>query len=248
MRLISLFLILACFSSKVFAETITPATLPIDLSPQTLYQNAHIVVKVVVIILLVCSVITWSIFLFKGTQVVLAMKKMRLAKRLIHSDQSLQDALNITAKQSSYISLLAQQINQEIIASQHKFDRDLVSRTEYRLTNLIKQQTQKMRLGVSPLATIGSVAPFIGLFGTVWGIMNSFIGIAQTRSTDLYAVAPGIAEALFATALGLVAAIPAVIIYNIFVRYTQAYSEQLTYLASLLQVMLRRDIALQKGN
>ena len=248
MRFFSLFLVLFCMSNNIFAQEVISANLPIDLSPQTLYQNAHIVVKAVVIILLICSIITWTIFLFKGVQVFVAINQLRKDKKTIHSVQSVQDILSNPLNKVSYLFLLANQIDQEIHSSQHHFDQDFVSRTEYRLTNIIKQQTQKIRLGVSPLATIGSVAPFIGLFGTVWGIMNSFIGIAQTRSTDLYAVAPGIAEALFATALGLVAAIPAVIIYNIFIRYTHSYSEQLTYLASLLQLMLRREIALQKGN
>lgn len=136
-------------------------------------------------------------------------------------------------------------MNQEIIHSQSYFDEDIKARISYRLERQIKQLTMRMKQGISILATIGSVSPFIGLFGTVWGIMNSFIGIAQTRTTDLYAVAPGIAEALFATALGLVAAIPAVVIYNIFVRVIQHYSEQLNSITALLQLALRRDISLK---
>ncbi|MDR0810006.1 MAG: tonB-system energizer ExbB, partial [Gemmobacter sp.] len=108
------------------------------------------------------------------------------------------------------------------------------------------QALQRLRRGTGLLATIGATAPFVGLFGTVWGIMNAFIGIAETRTTNLAVVAPGIAEALLATALGLVAAIPAVVIYNHFARQIAAYRQALGDAAAAILRLLSRDIDLRK--
>lgn len=245
MKLNRLFCVLfVLFSVDSFANTAEIATMPLDLSPQTLYHNAHIVVKGVIWILIACSVITWTIFLFKGSQLIRALAQVK--KGLNQSKQMLHfSAIKNNLSNNHLLSQLSAEIEQEIAAISH-YDNDLISRIEYRLGYKIKQMNQKMRSGVSPLATIGAVAPFIGLFGTVWGIMNSFIGIAQTHSTDLYAVAPGIAEALFATALGLVAAIPAVIIYNLFIRYIQHYHDQLAYVSAKLQLAIRREIAQER--
>ncbi|MCY1507996.1 Biopolymer transport protein ExbB [compost metagenome] len=99
-----------------------------------------------------------------------------------------------------------------------------------------------MSKGTGPLATIGSTAPFVGLFGTVWGIMNSFIGIAKSQTTNLAVVAPGIAEALLATALGLVAAIPAVVIYNVFARSITGYKAQVADCSAQVLLLLSRDL------
>ena len=99
-----------------------------------------------------------------------------------------------------------------------------------------------MTQGIGLLASIGAVAPFVGLFGTVWGIMNSFIGIAVSQSTNLVTVAPGIAEALLATALGLVAAIPAVVIYNVLSRGINQYKAQLRAASAQVLLMLSRDL------
>ncbi|MGX3065549.1 tonB-system energizer ExbB [Ursidibacter arcticus] len=239
----SLFFILSLlFSLNSVANTVPTATLPLDLSPQTLYENAHIVVKAVIWILIICSIITWTIFIFKTTQIVSALAKIKKSIALISPNQSFIE-IKKNLRNQQKLNKLVDQIEQEINSSDNYYDRDLIERIEYRLLHQIKQMSQKMRYGISPLATIGSVAPFIGLFGTVWGIMNSFIGIAQTHTTDLYAVAPGIAEALFATALGLVAAIPAVIIYNLFIRYIQHYSDQLAYSSAILQLVIRREIS-----
>ncbi|WP_218214322.1 MotA/TolQ/ExbB proton channel family protein, partial [Ursidibacter maritimus] len=187
-------------------------------------------------------IITWTIFIFKSSQLISSLSKLKRAIKQINPNQSFIEIKESLIKESALNKLIVE-IEQEISSSYNSYDSDLIGRIEYRLTHKIKQMGKIMRYGISPLATISSVAPFIGLFGTVWGIMNSFIGIAQTHTTDLYAVAPGIAEALFATALGLVAAIPAVIIYNSFIRYIQHYNDQLAYSSATLQLVIRREIS-----
>ena len=111
-----------------------------------------------------------------------------------------------------------------------------------RFADLVRLETQTMRRGMGLLATIGSTAPFVGLFGTVWGIMNSFIGISKSQTTNLAVVAPGIAEALLATAVGLVAAIPAVIIYNHFSRATRSYGLLINRASGLVWRLLSREL------
>jgi biopolymer transport protein ExbB len=107
---------------------------------------------------------------------------------------------------------------------------------------IVRAESRRIRLGMGLLATIGATSPFVGLFGTVWGIMNSFIGISKSQTTNLAVVAPGIAEALLATALGLVAAIPAVIIYNHFARVTKGYVELVSRASGSAGRLLSRDL------
>ena len=115
-------------------------------------------------------------------------------------------------------------------------------RVSFRLERLVAACGRNMSSGTGVLATIGSTAPFVGLFGTVWGIMNSFIGIAKTQTTNLAVVAPGIAEALLATALGLVAAIPAVVIYNVFARSIAGYKAQVSDASAQVLLLVSRDL------
>ncbi|SUX37708.1 Biopolymer transport protein exbB [Cedecea davisae] len=120
-------------------------------------------------------------------------------------------------------------------------------RTGFRLERRVAAVGRHMGRGNGFLATIGAISPFVGLFGTVWGIMNSFIGIAQSQTTNLAVVAPGIAEALLATAVGLVAAIPAVVIYNIFARMIGSYKATLSDVAAQVLLLQSRDLDLD-GN
>ena len=117
-------------------------------------------------------------------------------------------------------------------------------RTGFRLERRVAFVGRYMGRGNGYLATIGAISPFVGLFGTVWGIMNSFIGIAQTQTTNLAVVAPGIAEALLATAIGLFAAIPAVVIYNIFARMIGSYKASLGDVAAQVLLLQSRDLDL----
>jgi biopolymer transport protein ExbB len=120
------------------------------------------------------------------------------------------------------------------------------NRVESRLRRIEASLGRRMARGTGILATIGATAPFIGLFGTVWGIMNSFIGIARLHTTNLAVVAPGIAEALLATATGLVAAIPAVVIYNLFARGIGGYRATLADLSACIQRLVSRDLDLRR--
>jgi biopolymer transport protein ExbB len=121
-------------------------------------------------------------------------------------------------------------------------DAGVKERAASSFTEIVRAEARRIRLGMGLLATIGATSPFVGLFGTVWGIMNSFIGISKSQTTNLAVVAPGIAEALLATAFGLVAAIPAVIIYNHFARVTKGYLELVGRSQGAAGRLLSRDL------
>ena len=122
-------------------------------------------------------------------------------------------------------------------------DGTIVDRYLLRASEIVRDEARRIAAGTGLLATIGATAPFIGLFGTVWGIMNSFMGIARAQTTNLAVVAPGIAEALLATAMGLVAAIPAVIFYNLIARATKAHIEQASEASGVVVRLLSRALA-----
>ena len=191
------------------------ASLPHDLSPMGMYRSADIVVKSVMIGLVVASVLTWTVFLAKSLE-------LAGVKRRLKSDLKALSSENYPgmAKARFWIGLsLVQAVEAELTLSTDKSDREgIKERTASRLSRVEADVARRLSAGTGFLATTGSTAPFIGLFGTVWGIMNSFIGISKANTTNLAVVAPGIAEALLATGLGLAAAIPAVVFYNHFVR------------------------------
>ncbi|MDB5655762.1 MAG: tonB-system energizer ExbB, partial [Tardiphaga sp.] len=121
-------------------------------------------------------------------------------------------------------------------------DSGIKERAASSFSEIVRAEARRVRFGMGALATIGATSPFVGLFGTVWGIMNSFIGISKSQTTNLAVVAPGIAEALLATAIGLVAAIPAVIIYNHFARLTKVYMEYVSRASGAAGRLLSRDL------
>lgn len=210
-----------------------------DMSPLGMYYAADTVVKAVILTLLLCSVTAWTIFIFKFIQ--LSYAKRQFFKTYHHwKSKTLLSQLGQESRMDSLGNRFIGEVNDELAISPEITD-DLYSRVEYRLQQKVQESIHKLRFGVSLLATIGSTAPFIGLFGTVWGIMNSFIGITQSKTTNLMVVAPGIAEALFATALGLVAAIPAVIIYNLLQRRLQTHQMHLSHLVGTLFLMFKRE-------
>ncbi|OFS87476.1 hypothetical protein HMPREF3144_03690 [Oligella sp. HMSC05A10] len=221
-----------------------------DMTPIGMYYAADKVVKVVIWILLLCSVITWTICLHKAIHIAIVKKKVRGIYRQ-WSDLSTLSQVQQQKNTSLLAKTILQELRQEVTLSSKKElteslsmlaqDHDLNNRVEYRLHRVGQQQLQKVRVGVGALATIGAVAPFIGLFGTVWGIMNSFIGITQSKTTSLLVVAPGIAEALFATALGLVAAIPAVIMYNFFQRKLNVFQVEVSHLLGSAFLLFKRE-------
>lgn len=243
-----IFAFLTLCSLNLYAEVPNAIEPLADMTVLGMYQNAHPVVKGVMILLVFCSVITWAIFLFKMVQLRRATTQLAKEQQQLYKQSSLAETENTLANfghQSITVSLLGE-IRDEMDRSQQQCDSACVERIDYRLERQIQHWSYRIRYGISVLATIGSVAPFIGLFGTVWGIMNSFIGIVNTKSTNLAVVAPGIAEALFATALGLVAAIPAVMMYNYFTRAVGHYSTLVGNLVAMLRLMVKRDISLNR--
>jgi len=215
-----------------------------DLSPWGMYLAADIIVKSVMIGLLLASVATWGIWLYKTIQITKAKNSAhQLLTHLVNS-QSFSDADQATASTEHEVMLLvhATKHELELSAAGAVSDEGLKERIIARLERVQAALSANMNQGTGVLATIGSVAPFVGLFGTVWGIMNSFIGIAKTQTTNLAVVAPGIAEALLATAIGLVAAIPAVVIYNHFSRSIASYTAQTADIVTALMVLISRDL------
>ena len=197
-----------------------------DFSLMNLFLRADIIVKSVIIILIACSVYSWAVII----------EKFRLFKKINQSSEEFEKKFwNSKSAESMYNSLPANPEDPMALvfkdAMQNLLKRksktDLNTRMTTMLETGIEKQMSKISKGFTFLATVGSTAPFIGLFGTVWGIMNSFQSIAISRNTSLAIVAPGIAEALFATALGLLAAIPAVVAYNKFNTDAKKYSEKL---------------------
>jgi len=199
------------------------ALLPRDLSPWGMFLNADVVVKAVMIGLAVASLVTWTVALAKGLEVTMARRRLRRGLRVLAQARSLADAARQLNARDTAAALIETALA-EVEASAGAADKEgIKERVALRLSRVEAEAGRRMTRGTGALATIGATAPFVGLFGTVWGIMNSFIGISKQHTTNLAVVAPGIAEALLATALGLFAAIPAVVIYNVFSRSIAAY-------------------------
>lgn len=214
-----------------------------DLSPWGMYQNADIIVKIVMIGLAIASIITWTIWIAKGLELMGA--KRRLRTEIVHLKKAatLKEASATAAKEGTLANLLVHDALEEMRLSASSREKEgIKERVSFRLERLVAACGRNMSSGTGVLATIGSTAPFVGLFGTVWGIMNSFIGIAKTQTTNLAVVAPGIAEALLATALGLVAAIPAVVIYNVFARSIAGYKAQVSDASAQVLLLVSRDL------
>ena len=197
-----------------------------DFSLINLFIRADIIVKSVIIMLIACSIYSWAVII----------EKYRLFKKINQSTEEFETKFwnsksaetfynNLPANVQDPMALIFKDAMQNLLKRRSRTD--LNNRMNTMLETGIEKQISKITKGFTFLATIGSTAPFIGLFGTVWGIMNSFQSIAISRNTSLAIVAPGIAEALFATALGLLAAIPAVVAYNKFNNDSIKYSQKL---------------------
>ena len=191
-----------------------------------LFIRADIIVKSVIVLLIACSIYSWAVII----------EKLKLFKKINQSTEEFETKFWNSKSAESFYNNLPANIDDPMAlifkdAMQNLLKRRSKSDLNNRMTTLletgIEKQMSKISKGFTFLATVGSTAPFIGLFGTVWGIMNSFQSIAISRNTSLAIVAPGIAEALFATALGLLAAIPAVVAYNKFNNDSLKYSQKL---------------------
>jgi biopolymer transport protein ExbB len=197
-----------------------------ELSPWSMFLAADVLVKAVMIGLAFASLVTWTIFIAKMIELSFVQRKLRNALAKIGDARSLSEAqFALGAKDSVLSALLAAAMREARLSAGISSDSGIKERAASSFAEIVRAEARRIRLGMGLLATIGATSPFVGLFGTVWGIMNSFIGISKSQTTNLAVVAPGIAEALLATAFGLVAAIPAVIIYNHFSRVTKGYLE-----------------------
>ena len=219
-----------------------------DLSPWGMYKNADIVVKIVMIGLAIASIITWTIWIAKGFELMGAKRRLRGEIAQLKKSTTLKEASDLSNKEGTLSHTLVHDALEEMRLSANAREKEgIKERVSFRLERLVHASGRTMSSGTGVLATIGSTAPFVGLFGTVWGIMNSFIGIAKTQTTNLAVVAPGIAEALLATALGLVAAIPAVVIYNVFARSIAGYRAQVSDASAQVLLLVSRDLDHQGG-
>jgi biopolymer transport protein ExbB len=218
-------------------------TLPHELSPWSMFLAADIVVKAVMVGLALASLATWTIFFAKSAELGRARRRVAGALKRLRGVSDLEGAQAALAQDRSVVSGLLRATLHEI-AQSHDLPEDegIKERVASSFTDLVRTDARAARHGTGLLATIGATAPFVGLFGTVWGIMNSFIGISKAQTTNLAVVAPGIAEALLATAIGLITAIPAVIIYNHFTRSTKSYLELVSRASGLLTRLLSRDL------
>lgn len=214
-----------------------------DMSPWGMFQNADVIVRGVMIGLALASVLTWTIWLSKGIELFNAKRRLQAELRSLQQARSLSEAQR--NQQGGLSQRLIEDAQHELeLSAQARGNDGIKERVSFRLERLVAASGREMSKGTGVLATIGSTAPFVGLFGTVWGIMNSFIGIAKSQTTNLAVVAPGIAEALLATALGLVAAIPAVVIYNVFARSITGYKAQVADASAQVLLLVSRDLDL----
>jgi biopolymer transport protein ExbB len=214
-----------------------------ELSPWSMFLSADVLVKAVMIGLTFASLVTWTIFIAKMIELSVIRRKLRAALGKIGDARSLAEAqFALGANDSVLVSLLAAAMREARLSAGISSDSGVKERTASSFAEIVRAEARRIRLGMGLLATIGATSPFVGLFGTVWGIMNSFIGISKSQTTNLAVVAPGIAEALLATAFGLAAAIPAVIIYNHFARVTKGYLELVGRASGTAARLLSRDL------
>jgi biopolymer transport protein ExbB len=211
-------------TSSPSLPVIASSHLPRDLSPWSMFSTADIVVQAVIAGLVFASLVTWTVWLVKSIELYLARRRLARNLAAISNGQSLSDAFGRIGNGKGLLPAFVREALLELRLSSDIADKaGIKERAASRLARLEVAAGRDMNRGTGLLATIGATAPFVGLFGTVWGIMNSFVGISKAQTTNLAIVAPGIAEALLATAVGLFAAIPAVIIYNQFARSIGAY-------------------------
>jgi biopolymer transport protein ExbB len=221
-KVMSLASALAMISPTAMAQGPGPL-LPRNLSPWGMFLNADIVVKAVMVGLAFASLVTWTVWLAKTIELRSARRLALRRIRMLERGSNLGEALRACGDSRDAVAQLITSTARESELSGGIVDDDFKERVALRLERVEAAMARQVSRGVGILATIGATAPFVGLFGTVWGIMNAFIGISESQTTNLAVVAPGIAEALLATALGLVAAIPAVVIYNHLARVIAGY-------------------------
>ncbi len=238
-------------AAPALAQGLPPPIASIDveaepLSPWTMIRHADLVVQSVMGGLAFASLVTWTIWLAKVMELAAAKAGARRALRRIEAADDLGDATRTVSGKDGRlrgaVGALLTAAGDETRRSADLGEDGIKERAAIALSRVEARAGRAMARGTGLLATIGSTAPFVGLFGTVWGIMHSFIGISEAQTTNLAVVAPGIAEALLATAIGLVAAIPAVVIYNVFARAITGYRALLADAAAGVERLVSRDL------
>ena len=218
--------------------------LPRDLTPWGMFWSADIIVKAVMLGLIFASVLTWTVWLAKTLELAAARRSLAQAQKALVAARALTEAARSASAASPHVALLIQAAEAELRRSPDLRDIDgIKERIAARFERIEAGVGRQMMRATGILATIGAIAPFVGLFGTVWGIMNSFIGISKLHTTNLAVVAPGIAEALLATAFGLAAAIPAVVIYNAFARSIANYRALYADASVEILTLVSRDLS-----
>ncbi len=220
--------------------------LPHGLSPLGMFMAADIVVQGVMAGLAAAALLTLTILLAKSLEIFIARRGLRRGLAIASGALSLEEAARLAAGRADPAALMIEAAREESALTGSAVEAaggsGLKARVASALARIEIHSAARLTRGTGLLATIGSVGPFVGLFGTVWGIMNAFIGISEAQTTNLAVVAPGIAEALLATAIGLVAAIPAVVIYNGLQRANAAYRRLLGDAASAVERLVSRDL------
>jgi biopolymer transport protein ExbB len=232
--------------SAVPASAEHRADIPHNLSPWGMFMAADWVVKGVMIGLAFASLVTWTVWVAKSVELAGARVRAGATLKVIRRAKTLNEATEAVEKRGGPAALMLRMATHEMQLSdavvEHTDGGGIKERVSSALSRIETHAGRRMSRGTGVLATIGSTAPFVGLFGTVWGIMNSFISISESQTTNLAVVAPGIAEALLATAIGLVAAIPAVVIYNVFARSITGYRHLLADAAAGVERLVSRDL------
>lgn len=214
-----------------------------ELSPWSMFLSASLIVQAIIVGLTFASLITWTIFIAKEIELFVSGRRLNNALNTVTESKSLNQAASALSNDKSVMhEFVAAATNEVKTSSGIENESGVKERALSRFSEIARAESRRVRFGMGVLATIGATAPFVGLFGTVWGVMNSFIGISKLQTTNLAVVAPGIAEALLATAIGLFAAIPAVIIYNHFSRATRSYLDHVNRAAGMAGRQLSRDL------
>ena len=234
----------AASSPSPVTEASLASKLPRDLSPWGMFLTARLPVRLVMIGLAFASLATWTVWLAKTIELWFAKRLSRRGLAVIAGAKSLRAADKLLAQEQagSPMARLVGAAVGEAGRSEGLAAEGVKDRAATLLSRIEAQAGRAIMRGTGILATIGATAPFVGLFGTVWGIMDSFIGISKSDTTNLAVVAPGIAEALLSTAMGLIAAIPAVVMYNGFARAITGYRAQLGDAAAEVLRHLSRDL------
>ena len=216
-----------------------------ELSPWSMFLSASLVAQAIMVSLAFASLVTWTTFIGKFIELSISRRRLVSALNAVSKARTLNEALSAVSSDRSVMrSFVATAINEARLSADAHIANEagIKERVASSFSEVARSESRRIRFGMGALATIAATSPFVGLFGTVWGIMNSFIGISKMQTTNLAVVAPGIAEALLATAIGLFAAIPAVMIYNHFSRVTKGYLELVNRAAGAAGRQLSRDL------